>query len=213
MLQSLKAYANESAHVKTEVACDKRAVPGRWSTLSLEIYFFGWMTAFATLGIQIGILAFFVMASEAKLQEDTIDIQFTWKCPHDSDVCDDKADLTNAGWVIFSLLMIAVLAKDIINGCKLIYFSSKVGTLGARIRYFIHCWDGLVFDYAIRLLCKLLLPLPHDFCFSSSSLMHLIDNTFLCLVALRSVLYTTRQSRRATQISSLIQSSFYSSWR
>eukprot|EP00985_Skeletonema_marinoi_P004625 scaffold2009_cov156-Skeletonema_marinoi.AAC.4 len=29
---SLKAYANESAHVKTEVACDKRAVPGRCST-------------------------------------------------------------------------------------------------------------------------------------------------------------------------------------
>ena len=105
--------------------------------LSLEIYFFGWMTAFVTLGIQIGILAFFVMASEAKLQEDTIDIQFTWKCPRDSDVCDDKADLTKAGWIIFSLLMIAFLAKDIINGCKLIYFSSKVGTLGARIRYFI----------------------------------------------------------------------------
>jgi len=106
--------------------------------LSLEIYFFGWMTAFATLGIQIGILAFFVMASEAKLQEDTIDIQFTWKCPRDSDVCKDKADLTEAGWFIFSLLMIAFLAKDMINGCKLIYHSSKVWhTIGARIRYFI----------------------------------------------------------------------------
>eukprot|EP00984_Skeletonema_dohrnii_P033126 scaffold28633_cov67-Skeletonema_dohrnii-CCMP3373.AAC.3 len=97
----------------------------------------GWLAAFATLGIQIGILAFFVMASEPKLQEDTIDIQFTWKCPRDSDVCDNKADLTKAGWAIFSLLMIAFLAKDIINGCKLIYFSSKVSILGARVRYFI----------------------------------------------------------------------------
>ncbi|KAK1744100.1 leucine-rich repeat domain-containing protein [Skeletonema marinoi] len=99
---------------------------------------FGWLIAFATLGIQVAILAFFVMASEANLQKDTIDIQFTWKCPRDSDVCKDKADLTNAGWVIFSLLMIAFLAKDMINGCKLIYHSSKVRhTIGARIRYFI----------------------------------------------------------------------------
>jgi hypothetical protein len=99
---------------------------------------FGWLIAFATLGIQVGILVFFIKASEANLQEDTIDIQFTWKCPRDSDVCKDKADLTNAGWVIFSLLMIAFLAKDMINGCKLIYHSSKVRhTIGARIRYFI----------------------------------------------------------------------------
>eukprot|EP00984_Skeletonema_dohrnii_P024485 scaffold13607_cov117-Skeletonema_dohrnii-CCMP3373.AAC.9 len=97
----------------------------------------GWLAAFATLGIQVGILQFFVVASEANLQEDTIDIQFTWKCPRDSDVCKNKADLTKAGWIIFSLLMIAFLAKDMINGCKLIYFSSKANTLGARIRYFI----------------------------------------------------------------------------
>eukprot|EP00985_Skeletonema_marinoi_P004628 scaffold2009_cov156-Skeletonema_marinoi.AAC.7 len=98
----------------------------------------GWLAAFATLAIQVAILAFFVMASEANLQEDTIDIQFTWKCPRDSDVCKDKADLTKAGWIIFSLLMMAFLAKDMINGCKLIYHSSKVRhTLGARIRYFI----------------------------------------------------------------------------
>eukprot|EP00985_Skeletonema_marinoi_P013682 scaffold6835_cov74-Skeletonema_marinoi.AAC.2 len=98
----------------------------------------GWLAAFTTLAIQVAILAFFVMASEANLQEDTIDIQFTWKCPRDSDVCKDKADLTEAGWFIFSLLMIAFLAKDMINGCKLIYHSSKVRhTLGARIRYFI----------------------------------------------------------------------------
>eukprot|EP00984_Skeletonema_dohrnii_P015654 scaffold6800_cov89-Skeletonema_dohrnii-CCMP3373.AAC.2 len=100
----------------------------------------GWMAAFLTLGIQVAILAFFVVASEVNLQKDTIDIVFTWKCPRDSDGCDNKADLDVYGWVIFSMsmLMIAFLAKDIINGCKLIYFSSKAWhTLGARIRYFI----------------------------------------------------------------------------
>eukprot|EP00984_Skeletonema_dohrnii_P011075 scaffold4396_cov127-Skeletonema_dohrnii-CCMP3373.AAC.6 len=89
----------------------------------------GWLAAFATLGIQVAILAFFVMASEANLQKETIDIQFTWKCPRDSNVCKDKADLTEAGWIIFSMLMLAFLAKDIINGCKLIYHSSKVSTV------------------------------------------------------------------------------------
>ena len=98
----------------------------------------GWITAFATLGIQVFILVFFIMASEANLQDDKIDIQFTWKCPRDSDECDNKADLTNAGWGCFVLLMIAFLAKDFINGAKLLYHSSRSRhALGSRIRYFI----------------------------------------------------------------------------
>ena len=98
----------------------------------------GWLVAFATLGIQIGILVFFVVASEANLQDDAIDIQFTWKCPRDSFVCKDTADLAGAGWFIFSVLMIANLAKDMISGTKLIYHSSKVRhSRASRIRYFI----------------------------------------------------------------------------
>eukprot|EP00984_Skeletonema_dohrnii_P028680 scaffold18734_cov115-Skeletonema_dohrnii-CCMP3373.AAC.8 len=99
----------------------------------------GWLAAFATLGIQVGILAFFVIASEANdLQDEKIDIIFTWKCPRDSDVCKHRADWTNAGWFIFGVLMTAFLAKDMINGCKLIYHSSKVRhTFGSRIRYLI----------------------------------------------------------------------------
>eukprot|EP00984_Skeletonema_dohrnii_P004616 scaffold1634_cov118-Skeletonema_dohrnii-CCMP3373.AAC.14 len=99
---------------------------------------FGWLVAFVTLGIQVGILAFFIMASEANLQDDTIDIQFTWKCPRDSDVCKNTADLTDAGWFIFSMLMVAFLVKDMINGSKLLYHSSESRhNLGPRIRYFI----------------------------------------------------------------------------
>ncbi len=100
----------------------------------------GWLLVFATLGIQIGILAFFIIASEANLQDDKIDIEFTWKCPRDSVMCDDRADLTKAGWVIFVVLMIAFLAKDFINGSKLIYYSSKSATSGwcwRRVRCFL----------------------------------------------------------------------------
>lgn len=98
----------------------------------------GWVVAFATLGIQVAILVLFVMASEPNLQKDTIDIQFTWKCPRDSDSCRDTADLNGIGWFIFCMLMIAHLAKDSINGSKLIYHSSRIRhSRGSRIRYFI----------------------------------------------------------------------------
>ena len=97
----------------------------------------GWIVAFGTVAVQVALLVFFIIASEANLQDDNTDIQFTWKCPRDSDACDDKSDLTDAGWVIFSLLMVAHLSKDMINGFQLIYHSSKVRhPRGARIRYF-----------------------------------------------------------------------------
>lgn len=96
-----------------------------------------WLVAFGTVAVQVALLVFFVIASEANLQDDNTDIQFTWKCPRDSETCDDKSDLTDAGWVIFSLLMVAHLSKDMINGFQLIYHSSKVRhSAGSRIRYF-----------------------------------------------------------------------------
>ena len=64
------------------------------------------MTAFALItldiqynSIQIGILAFFFIASEVNLQKDTIDVQFAWKCPRprDSDSFKGKANLTGFG--------------------------------------------------------------------------------------------------------------------
>lgn len=98
----------------------------------------GWLAASVTLAIQVWILAFFLIASEANLQDDEIDIQFTWKCPPDSDVCKEGDGLTKTGWFIFSMLMIAFLATDMISGCKFMYHSSKVRhTLVSRIRWFV----------------------------------------------------------------------------
>ena len=97
---------------------------------------FGWFIALATLGIQVGILVFFILASEANLQNDRTDIQFTWQCPRDTDVCDEKSDLNNYGCFFFSVLMIAFLSKDMINGSKLIYHSAKIThSFKSRIRY------------------------------------------------------------------------------
>jgi hypothetical protein len=106
---------------------------------------FGWLAALLTLGIQIWILTVFVNASETELQNDSIDIQVTWKCPRHSHVCKHKADWTIAGWVIFFLLMFYSLAKDFIGGSKLIYHSAKSkNSLKSRIRYFFGgmclCW-------------------------------------------------------------------------
>eukprot|EP00985_Skeletonema_marinoi_P007392 scaffold3237_cov148-Skeletonema_marinoi.AAC.1 len=70
---------------------------------------FGWIAALITLGIQFGIFVFFIHAAEANLQDNRTDIQFTWKCPRDTDVCSNKADLTDAGWAIYCVLMVSTV--------------------------------------------------------------------------------------------------------
>eukprot|EP00984_Skeletonema_dohrnii_P001022 scaffold323_cov74-Skeletonema_dohrnii-CCMP3373.AAC.6 len=62
---------------------------------------FGWIAALSTIGVQIWILTVFIKASEVNLQDDKIDIQFTWKCPRDTDTCENKGDLDGTGWAIF----------------------------------------------------------------------------------------------------------------
>ena len=122
---------------------DEKYALGRIGKDSVYFYFVtetrvGWFVAFTTLGMQFAILIFFVIASEVNFQDDNIDIQFTVKCPRDSDECRETADLNEYGWVIFSTLMIANLAKDSINGSKLMYHSSRIRhSLCSRIRYFI----------------------------------------------------------------------------
>ena len=120
--------------------------------------FFGWLCAFVTLAVQFTILVYFVKASEAKLQEDTTDIEFTWKCPRDTEVCKDKSDLEPVGWFFFCILMFAFLAKDLINGLKLLYHSSKARhKFWPRIRYFIGglclCMITLFALYVSRFQC------------------------------------------------------------
>ena len=96
----------------------------------------GYLLALATLATQVWILIFFIQS--ASKSSDTLLLQFTWKCPPDSDVCNEGDGMTKTGWFIFGVLTTAFLAKDMINGCKLIYFSSTAVSHcpGSRIRYF-----------------------------------------------------------------------------
>jgi hypothetical protein len=98
----------------------------------------GWLAASATVLVQAGILAFFVIASEPELQDDAIDIKFAWKCPRDAIDCKDTGFVGYEAWFIFFVLMAAFLAKDIISGFKLMYLSAKRRhDRWSRIRYFI----------------------------------------------------------------------------
>ena len=89
----------------------------------------GWAIAFATIGAQIWILVPFLTGA---------DPVYTWLCPP-GDVCSDmnEGDLDWEGWVLFGILTIAHLLKDIINGSKMIILSGKEMDGGwSRVRYF-----------------------------------------------------------------------------
>ncbi len=98
----------------------------------------GWMVASAVMAIQIWILFTFVRGAEFDLSDDNSDFVYTWKCPRDNLECDDKADLTAAGWVMFGILMASHLLKDLVNGSKMIVLCAKEGyQLNSRIRFFV----------------------------------------------------------------------------
>lgn len=96
------------------------------------------VVAVITLLTQIALLVLFIVASEAKLQDEKTEIKFSWKCPRDSDTCKNTSDLDTFGWACFSLLMFANLAKDLIGGFKLTHHSSRARhSQGRRIRYLL----------------------------------------------------------------------------
>mmetsp|Transcript_22417 Transcript_22417/g.33779 ORF Transcript_22417/g.33779 Transcript_22417/m.33779 type:complete len:287 (+) Transcript_22417:348-1208(+) len=78
----------------------------------------GWLAALATFGTQFWILTIFLNSAKSSAAYG--------------------ADLDEAGWLIFSLITVVFLAKDVISGSKLIYHSSRVRhPLKSRIGYFI----------------------------------------------------------------------------
>jgi ABC-type Fe3+ transport system permease subunit len=81
-----------STAMETRIEEDDKYALSKIGKDSVYSYFvtdkvFGWVAAVATLSVQVVILVVFILASEANLQDDKIDIQFTWKCPPDTDVC------------------------------------------------------------------------------------------------------------------------------
>ncbi|KAL7465997.1 hypothetical protein ACHAXS_006290, partial [Conticribra weissflogii] len=71
----------------------------------------GWSVALVVMATQIWILFTFVRGAEFDLSDDNSDFVYTWMCPRDRIECDNKADLTTAGWVMFGVIMTSHLLK------------------------------------------------------------------------------------------------------
>mmetsp|Transcript_10296 Transcript_10296/g.22342 ORF Transcript_10296/g.22342 Transcript_10296/m.22342 type:complete len:1541 (-) Transcript_10296:66-4688(-) len=101
----------------------------------------GWTIVLATMGAQIWMLFLFVKGSEIDLNEENIDLVYSWKCPRDKLECKDTADDGWQGWVLFSILVIAHLLKDLISGTKLLILSAKRRhSMLTRARHFAGGW-------------------------------------------------------------------------
>lgn len=101
----------------------------------------GWIIVLATMGAQIWMLFLFVKGSEIDLNEENIDLVYSWKCPRDKLECKDTADDGWQGGVLFSILVIAHLLKDLISGTKLLILSAKRRhSMLTRARHFAGGW-------------------------------------------------------------------------
>ena len=54
-----------------------------------------------------------------------VDMEYTWKCNPNKNQCEDTNDVTKRDWVIFIILMIVFLLKDLVSGLKMIKLSGK----------------------------------------------------------------------------------------
>lgn len=98
----------------------------------------GWICALKNIAIQFWVILIFVDSSEYNLSDTRVDIQYTWKCTRDNDECFNTSDLTWQGWLAFGTLMFVHLAKDVINGFKMIVLSGKERhSYHTRMRFFV----------------------------------------------------------------------------
>ena len=98
----------------------------------------GWTIALAVLGVQLWVLFVYISGAEKELSNDKSDFRFTWKCFRDQEKCENDSNLDASGWIIFGILMFSHLARDIINGTKMIFLSAKSGyNFNTRARFFL----------------------------------------------------------------------------
>jgi len=98
----------------------------------------GWAIFLLTIFSQMWMLFLFVEGAEIDLSNDKTDLVYTWKCPRDQDECRDTADLDWQGWLAFTILMVAHLLKDVINGSKMVILSGKARHDNlTRIKFFL----------------------------------------------------------------------------
>lgn len=97
----------------------------------------GWSIAIVVVTIQICMLYIFVRGAEFDVQDDNVDLVYTYQCTRDSEECSNKSDLDWKGWVVFCMLMFAHLMRDVINGCKMLILAGKARhSRHTRTRFF-----------------------------------------------------------------------------
>eukprot|EP00804_Cyclotella_cryptica_P003506 CCRYP_002138-RC/>CCRYP_002138-RC protein AED:0.21 eAED:0.21 QI:1379/0.66/0.71/1/0.33/0.57/7/128/1232 len=120
-----------------------------------------WIIALAVIIFQCIVYESFVNAAEKNFNDEKSEFVFSWRCPRNNLECRNTNDWTTLishtlfnnsikkekGWVIFTVLMICFLSKDLINGAKLVVMSTKKWHhRNRRIRFF---FGAYVYNYAI----------------------------------------------------------------
>ena len=91
-----------------------------------------WLVAFGTIAIQVAIFALFLDASQ--FDSELSDWVYSWRCPRNSEECNDERNVSVYGWIVRGLLVSNSVLEDIANGIKL--------TNLAASRTSIHCFCG-----------------------------------------------------------------------
>jgi len=113
---------------------------GRDSVYKFFFYndLWGWGIALTVLALQLWMCFVFIGGSEYDLHDDKSDLVYTWKCPRDEENCRDTSGLGWQGWMLFIVLMVVHLLKDVVNGAKLIALSGTARSRPhRRIRFFL----------------------------------------------------------------------------
>lgn len=88
-----------------------------------------WIIAFVTIFIQIAIFALFLNASI--FDHELSDWIYSWRCPRNSETCDDDSNVGLYGWVVWALLVFTSVLEDFANGIKLLNLAASRTSLHA----------------------------------------------------------------------------------
>jgi len=84
----------------------------------------GWLIAVGTVAAQVLMLTPYIEAAEFDLSQ-TVDVEYTHKCNPSENECVNTNSVTPRGWLIFTILMVVFLSKDLICGLKMVKLSGK----------------------------------------------------------------------------------------
>merc|ERR1711957_636961 len=84
----------------------------------------GWLIAVGTVAAQVLMLTPYIEAAEFDLSQ-TVDVEYTHKCNPSENECVNTNSVTPRGWLIFTILMVVFLLKDLICGLKMVKLSGK----------------------------------------------------------------------------------------